>query len=506
MPTAGGLRRTGVAALAAVALAALSTVGCGGKGDAPRGGAPAPRMRYDADGHPATPSPAPALFGPGKPSRPNLVLICLDTVRADALAPWAKGEPLMPETSAWLRTATVFRDAHAAAPWTAPSVASLLTGLLPSNHGVRDLSDAARLVPAIPTLAEILTSAGVRSAAFTGGGWVRASNGMLQGFQSVGEHFSFAAGTALVLRNHRRMPHDATNFLFLHTYEAHDPYGAPPAQMAPTPPPTRHLSPGELAAIDAESLRDGGRALSLRYLADPASRSDVFESVPGRKRLALVMRWLDRGWRDDPKGAEAVAQARKAYDAGLVRLDHALAAYLNGIDEAHVLEDAVIVVCADHGEGFGEHGGVHHGRRLYGELTHVPLAIRAPGLPRGAVIDGTCSLLDVMPTILELEGLLPPEGGDGLSLVPLVRGAADAARVAVSEERRSTTAGGESDADLVAVRDGRVTWIGTRGRQGLREEAYDRTSDPGEEQPIPVDEALARASEALRRAVEARRR
>ena len=65
---------------------------------------------------------------------------------------------------------------------------------------------------------------------------------------------------------------------------------------------------------------------------------------------------------------------------------------------------------------------------------------------------------------------------------------------------------GADDADLVAVRDARVTWIGTRDRRGLREEAYDRVADPGEERPIPVDEALARGSDALRREVEARRR
>jgi len=494
-------------AIVATSLGALATIGCGGN-DAPAPAAAAPhRVRYDADGRPAAPPPSGSPSRSDGTSRQNVVLICLDTVRADALAPWAKGAPAMPETSAWLRTATVFRDAHAPAPWTAPSVTSLLTGLLPSNHGVRELSDATELAAAIPTLAEILTAAGVRCAAFTGGGWVRASNGSLQGFPVVGERFSFAGGGDLLVRNHRNMPPGAANFLFLHTYEAHDPYGAPGARMAaPPPPPTTHLDAAALAAIDAEAGVDGGRALALRFLTDPTTRADVFESIPGRRRLDLAMRWLDRGWRDDPRGVETVAAARRAYDLGLVRLDRALAAYLRGVDEIPALHDAVIVLCSDHGEGFAEHGSNHHGRRVYAELTHVPLAIRAPGLPRGAVIDGTCSLLDVMPTILELEGLLPPEGGDGTSLLPLVRGDAHGARLAVSEERRSTAAFGENDAELVAVRDDRVTWIGARDRRGVHEEAYDRVADPGEARPIPVGEALARAGDALRRAVEARRR
>ena len=490
------------AGLASLVLAAR----CGGNepGPAPARETAAPRMRYASDGTPAMPV---------RPIRgtPLVVLICLDTVRADALAPYANGPPAMPETSAWMAaTATVFRDAQAPASWTAPSIASLLTGVLPSSHGVRELGDAAHLVPSVVTLAEILATQRFTCGAFTGGGWVSKSAGMLQGFDNPSSPFSFAARANGLVENHKMIAGRGAYFLFLHTYEAHDPYGAR-ATDAGTPTPVRPYAPAELARLDAEVETDGGRALTRLFLLDPASRASVFETAAGgARRLAVIQRWFEQGARSDPKGfASLVAQAKGAYEAGLRRLDHALATYLKGADEAHVLDDAIVVLCADHGEGFGEHDTLHHGRRVYAELTHVPLAIRAPKLPRGKVIEGTCSLLDVMPTILELCGLPEAEGAGGRSLVPLALGHETTGRIAISEERRTKEETGlEVDQTLCAVRDRETTWIGTRERRTgvLTEEIFDRSADPGEARPLPIDETLRRASAAFRAAVDFQRR
>lgn len=461
------------------------------------------RMRYDGDGTPAD--------GPvGRVTRPLIVLVCLDTVRADALAPWANGTPAMPETSEWLAGATtIFRDAHAAAPWTAPSVASLLTGLLPSEHGLREFDDQIKLVSAVPTVAEMLARAGATCGAFTGGGWVRDSNGVLQGFADAVAPFSFGAGAQTLVGNHRMLKARGAGsyFLFLHTYEAHDPYGAPPARLGASPaPPTEGLAAAELAAIDAEAAADGGRSLVRRFLLDPASRATVFETAAGGRRADVVRRWFEHVPEGDPKAAELLTEARRGYEAGLRRLDHAVATYLKGADDAHVFDDAIVIFCSDHGEGFGEHGAMHHGRRLYEELTHVPLAIRAPGWPRGKVIDGPCSLLDVAPTILDLCGLPAAKGHEGRSLASMVRGAERAPRLAVSEERRTPAETGlPGDVTLVSVRDSKTTWIGTRDRRTgeLTAEAFDRESDPHEVHPLDPKAALPRASEALRRRVEA---
>ena len=131
---------------------------------------------YAADGAPTTPLPR-------KPGKHNLLLICVDTLRADSLAPWPRSRDLMPRLSAWCKKGIVFREASTAAPWTGPSVASILTGLLPSHHGAREFSGTLKVVDAVPTLAEILSQQAYRTAAFTGGAWVSEETGLLQGFE-----------------------------------------------------------------------------------------------------------------------------------------------------------------------------------------------------------------------------------------------------------------------------------------------------------------------------------
>src|SRR6185503_12515069 len=105
-----------------------------------------------------------------QPHPRNVLLICLDTLRADALRP-ASGKTLMPRLLAWAKTGVLFTNATSAATWTGPSVASLLTGLPPSEHGARDFGSF-RLVPAVPTLPEVLTCAKWRTIAYVGGVWV----------------------------------------------------------------------------------------------------------------------------------------------------------------------------------------------------------------------------------------------------------------------------------------------------------------------------------------------
>ena len=293
--------------------------------------------------------------------------------------------------------------------------------------------------------------------------------------------FSFAGEAENVLKVFAGSRAYRPRFLFFHTYEAHDPYLAPPARLhaPPTPPPTV-----DLAAIDREAAADGGRSLVRRFLLDAGSREAVFGTAFGGARKAAVTRWLERGFRTDPEAPALAADAKAAYVAGLRRLDAALAGWLTALDDLRLLDDTVLVVTSDHGEGFGEHGTMHHGRRLYDELIHVPLYVRAPGFTPGRVA-APCSLLDVLPTTLELVGLPPVAGADGTSLVPLLGGAPG--RPVPSEELRTgTETGGDDHAQLVAVRDATHKWIRTTDlRTGTSvEEAYDLVADPGETRPL----------------------
>ena len=470
-------------ALVAVGLGAivLAARGCGG--DAPPPSPPAPpasppaRVRYAADGTPRQAFP--------RPRHPkNVLLICLDTLRADALAPWAKGAPLMPLLSQEMARGVVFRNATATAPWTAPSVASILTGLLPTSHGAQELSTDLRLVPAVTTLAEILDRQGYRNAAFVGGGWVGPENGMLQGFEHVQSQFSFYRAADLLVSSQRHLSEIAPWFVLIHTYEAHDPYMAPPPRQGKPPPPPAAI---DLAAVDAEAEATGNRSLVRRFLLEHETRSAIFETAPGLERMRKVTRWFEEGLRNDPEGPALVKTAREAYDKGLARLDRAMVGYLRDAEAAGLLADAIVAIVGDHGEGFGEHGTLHHGRRVYGELVHVPMSIRGPGLPEGLVVEGSVSTADLVPTLLELAGFPSPDGIDGVSMRPVIAGGPG--RPVIAEERRTPMETGTPvDLDLHAVRDARHTWIGTRDRATGRvtEEAYDRSTDPGEERPLPA--------------------
>ncbi len=474
-------RARAIATLRTLALATLFAVGGACGGDEPPRAPPAPpppaRVRYAADGMPHQPVP--------RPRHPkNVLLICVDTLRADALAPWAKGRPRMPLLSREMARGVVFRNATATSPWTAPSVASILTGLLPSGHGAQALSPDLRLVPAVTTLAEILDRQGYRVAAFVGGGWVGAENGMLQGFEHVQTRFSFRAGASLLLESQQRLEELAPWFVLLHTFEAHDPYLAPPPWMGRPPPPPAAV---DLAAVDAEAEATGNRSLVRRFLLEHATRSAIFETAPGMERMRKVTRWFEDGYRKDPEGPALVQTARNAYEEGLARLDRALTDYLRDAEAAGLLSDTIVAIVGDHGEGFGEHDTLHHGRRVYEELVRVPMSIRGPGLPEGVVADGSVSTADLLPTLLELLGLPAPEGIDGVSLRPVIAGGPG--RPVIAEERRTPIETGlPNDLDLLAVRDARHTWIGMRDRTSGRitEEAYDRSTDPGEERALPA--------------------
>jgi arylsulfatase A-like enzyme len=425
---------------------------------------------------------------PAKPR--NLLLVCIDTLRSDALSTFGGAPGVMPRTAKFLESGVAFREAASASPWTGPSIASLLTGLLPSHHGAQEFREDLRLLDAVPTLAEILGKRGWVTRAYTGGGWVSDANGMLQGFERSRHPFSFGAMRGPLLDLQAEIVAEPW-FFFLHTYECHDPYGAPPLS------PGREWPAGtfDLAALDRGAAAGDARPLVRLFLTDATARGPVFEGPDGLERQRVVQRWFERGYAADPEGPAFAAEMRAHYDAGARRLDDALGAYLEAAEARGLLRDTVVVFVSDHGEGFGEHQTMHHGRRLYDELIRVPMWIRAPGWAGGAY-DGSTSLLDVVPTVLELLGLPVPETGDGRSLVGPVeafladRKAPPSGRPSLSEERRNEgETGFPGDASLASVRDERWKFVHTRDlRTGeVRQERYDLASDPGETRPVEND-------------------
>lgn len=333
---------------------------------------------------------------------PSLVLVSLDTVRADHLSLYGYERPTTPCLERYARDADVFTRSYSSSSWTLPSTATLLTGLLPGQHGA--LTVHTRLGPDVPTVAERLQVAGYRTAAVTDGGFAGFGWGFDRGFQrydvtrGAAWHAAakdarriFGSAAAWVRRN-RHEPF----FLFVHTYEAHQPY------------------------------------LNREGFADPFLQ-------PG-----------DRGkdWRvganphEEPPDAEGLRRMVALYDGEIARADRYLGEFLDLVAEE--LGDRVaVVVTSDHGEEFLEHGDLEHGfGKVFDPNVRVPLVVKAPGASSGRRVDVPVTGADVAPTLLELAGL-PHDDLPGRSLLGLAAGS-EGRRGGAGEARQPSPAGERS--------------------------------------------------------------
>lgn len=307
-------------------------------------------------------------------ARLPIVLVFLDTVRADRLPPYPRGQlgVKTPALDRFARESLLFSEARSPAPLTMPAMAAAMTGRYPHAVGVNGHSRSDRLSPQARTLAGIARQAGYRTAAVVTNPWLAQSTaGFARDFET------FVSGRSLG-RSRARMravevvdravgilesPDPRPLFLWVHFLDAHMPY-----------------TDGE---IETRITKD--------FAASPAARSKIFFAPP--------------------YDAAEIAATRNAYDAAIARIDAALDKLL-----ASLPREAVVIVAADHGESLGEHG-LHfaHDFTLYEELLRVPLMIRAPGVNPG--INSTAvSLIDVVPTICALAGLECGQDLDGSRL------------------------------------------------------------------------------------------
>ncbi len=340
--------------------------------------------------------PASTWSAPGS----SVVLISVDTLRADHLGCYGYDRPTSPQLDRFRDQAVLFRQTVAQAPSTLPSHASILTSLLPGQHGAFFTRRTA-LPAAIVTLAEVLRDAGYRTAAVTGGGQLAAEFGLDQGFASyqvLPSDASTEAATAAGLEwlDRGGASADAPFFLFLHTYEVHHPY---------TP------------SRDDLALFDDGYAGSL----PPKIPKGLLDKINDGERTI-----------DQRDLAHIVA----TYDAEIRSTDRALGVLFAELVRRGLYDDALIVVTADHGEEFGEHGAVGwHSHTLYDELLRVPLLVKLPGgRLAGATVDAQVRSLDLAPTVLAAVGVAAPAQFIGASLLGLAEGASAADLDAVSTQ------------------------------------------------------------------------
>lgn len=423
----------------------------------------------------------PRIVGPARERRPNVLLISLDTVRADHLSLYDYRRPTTPNLEKWAkRWATVFETTVASAPWTLPSHVSMLSGLDAVRHGVNRHGPIPSEITLLP---QRFRDAGYLTYATTAGVLLTPEMGFARGFDELDVRgrmeslpdwdADLATGVDDALEwlgRHRGQRF----FLFFHTFEAHTPYQAREPYFSRFGGVPGALNAGEPVWLEENGVEDRVRPRYSLFLP-PTHAAGV--EYPKR-----VLERRDR----------ALAQA--LYDSGLAYIDEQLGRLFEYLESEDLLENTIVVITSDHGEALFEHGLVGHAS-LYDHDLLVPLVIAAPiDEGRGRRVAGQVRLVDIAPTLLQLAGLPSLGAIDGRSLIRLLYGLASPPRDAWSYAL--STARGVSLRSAVAPRKAIAQdTIFDPFRGGL--EIYDLKRDPGEERNLaPTAPA---AGETLRR-------
>jgi arylsulfatase A-like enzyme/tetratricopeptide (TPR) repeat protein len=369
----------------------------------------------------------------------SIILVTVDTLRADRLGAYGSAKGLTPALDRFARGAARFTAAVTQVPLTLPAHATILTGLHPAKHGVRS-NDGFRLRAGVPTLADALRTRGYATGAFIGGYPLQASFGLARGFDRYDDDFLRAAGAverpadavvgaaASWIDQHRSQP----LFAWLHLFDPHSPY-TPPAPFAP-------------------------------------ARSD--------------------------------APADALYDGEVAYTDAALGRLFDRLQRSGLFSRAAILIVADHGESLGEHGERTHGTFLYDATVRVPLLVKLPDAASPRTVTVPVEVADLAPTIAAMAGA-SLGAVDGQSLLPLLHPNAAAALGTPGSAARDAAAGDPDRpayaesyyqnvllgwSPLRAVRTSRWKFI-----EAPRPELYDLEADPGE-QRNRVDDRAALAA------------
>jgi arylsulfatase A-like enzyme len=426
---------------------------------------------------------------PNEPKPPNLVFIVLDTLRPDHLGCYGYGRDTSPNLDRWAEQSVLFENAQTAAPWTAPSLISLMTSLYPSVHGVTTFNNPGQMNERVTTLAEVLAKQGYWTAAFTDGGFAKPQFGLGQGFRTypLNEGDLPTEHASNLLEPSRLRPNvdrtlkwldevdEQPFFLFFHTYEIHGPYQPPEEYVKRYRPEwddaQEHAQLAEVKRkwIESHEIDAAGLRLLLAHREHCAAAKDLDPAGIGQKMKEFGVESLE---------PERMQFWRDLYDAEIRHSDFELKRLLDRLDSAQLRENTVVVFVSDHGEGFGEHGIAGHGSVLHEENLRVLLMVRAPGLEPRRVTE-VVRTIDVMPTALELlrttRSELPLDLPlQGRSLVSAMRG--EALAPAPSFSHALSQIGRESR--LWSVRDGdwRLVWDNDRSEARL----YDLSGDPDE--------------------------
>ncbi|MGA7614592.1 MAG: sulfatase-like hydrolase/transferase, partial [Thermoanaerobaculia bacterium] len=316
----------------------------------------------------SVPSPAAAAIAPGAP----VILISVDTLRADHLPAYGYRGVATPAIDALRRDAILFENAYSQVPLTLPSHSSILSGLLPADDGVRDNLGYRFDASKHPTIPSLLHEEGYATGAAVSAYVLRGETGLAPAFDFYDSNIEVRRDEALgrlqrpgtetiaIAKEWIGARESKPFFFFLHLFEPHTPYDPP------------------------EPFR-------TKYAANP-------------------------------------------YDGEIAAVDSELADFLGWLRSEGIYDRAIIVFLSDHGEGLGDHGEEEHGIFLYREAIHVPLMLKLPGRKRaGETVAAPVALIDVLPTLAQLTGFSPPADAKGVSLLASANAAPGSQRTIFSE-------------------------------------------------------------------------
>ena len=339
-------------------------------------------------------------------SRPNILLYVICTLRPDHTSLYGYAKDTTPFLKKLGASAVVFDDAQAQAPWTKPSVASLMTSLPAFAHGI--VNDTDTIPRGSATMAELLRGEGYVTASIIANPFAGRTSGLDRGFDHIMEypvvqrHRSDAAdrGTDSAAINRAIIPwlerhRDEPYFLYVQSTDPHAPY-RPPAGFE-----EKFSKPAETDQFN----RDYAKLRDVRAYGGGATVSQAEIRAKGINPAIYTQRATER------------------YDGEIAHNDSSIEALLARLRDLGTLDNTLIVIASDHGEEFWEHGFGAHGHSLYSELIHCVLMMWNPRLiPAPRRVGEPVQLIDIMPTVMELIGAKPPPTAQGQSLAPLLKG------------------------------------------------------------------------------------
>lgn len=363
--------------------------------------------------------------------RPNVIFICVDTLRADRLACYGYREIETPHIDSAAKKGVLFSQAICQVPITLPSHCSMFTGLNPTSHNVRE-NGTFRLDDSEKTLAEILEEKGYRTAAFIGGFPLDSRFGLNKGFDFYDDDLTEKKGLDKKIR---WQGHTVSSF-------------------------------ERKAAYVIESV--------IKWL-----------SSNKKKNFFLFIHLFDPHASYSPPYPFNKIYKGRPYDGEVAYVDYCLGKLFKKLKKWKILKEALIIITSDHGESLGEHDYYGHGKKLFEPSLRIPLIVSCPSaIPQDKVIHSLVRSIDIMPTLLDLLNLDPVRDVQGISLLPLI-----------FEETRDLglTSYGETffpplrfdEAELRSYRTERWKYIRyIKDNKVIREELFDLNNDLGEIQDV----------------------